>query len=669
VNDPNAVSSPTPILSNRAVLLVLVLLLTGVVWAIWPSLRTTIGSFRARTADSSLRLRDVYAGSPYQNARPGVAYVGDAACARCHREIAQAYRSHSMGRSLAPVGGAGEGPPTTAAAGLPFETQGVQYTIERREQRLFHKATRRDAAGTVLAEIEAEVRFALGSGKRGITFLIERDGFLFQSPIAWFAEKARWGISPGYGEPNPRPHFERAIQIECLFCHTNKLHPVTETLNRYEPPIFEGHAIGCERCHGPGELHVKAGGQSAEPDMTIVNPAKLAPALRESVCQQCHLQGWFRFPRAGRDWFDFRPGQPLHRFLAVFVKEKGNEDKLEFIGQVEQMESSRCFRASQGQLGCISCHDPHRLPAPSTKAAYYRARCLECHERKGCALPLGERQAGGRGDDCIACHMPRSAVMSIAHTAVTDHRILRGGPGSVPAGPLHTPGLPGDVPVRDYHWALMTKDERRDAARDRGVALQSVPQILHSSTHVARGAATRALTLLEAAVRDRPDDLPTRETLAYALETLDRREEALRAYDAILSIEPDRESTLPSAARVLARLQRPDLARSAMQKTIALNPWCSDYHLGLARACSQAEDWPGAIAACRDAIRLNPELFEARALLIQYCLRSNEPDKANAELEIVLRFYPARREVWQQWYEREKQAVPRDARSSMTGRH
>ena len=128
----------------------------------------------------------------------------------------------------------------------------MQYTIEHRDRRFFHKATRRDAAGSVLAEIEAEVRFSLGSGKRGTDFLIERDGFLFQSPIAWFAEKARRDISPGYGEPNPRPNFECTIQPECLFCHTNQLHHVAGTLNRYEPPIFEGHAIGCERCHGPG---------------------------------------------------------------------------------------------------------------------------------------------------------------------------------------------------------------------------------------------------------------------------------------------------------------------------------------------------------------------------------------------------------------------------------
>ena len=92
-----------------------------------------------------------------------------------------------MGRSLSPVGGSEEGPPTGANTGLPVEAQGLGYTVERRDRRVFHKATRRGADGDVLSEIEAEVRVALGSGTRGVNFLIERDGFLFQSPITWYA--------------------------------------------------------------------------------------------------------------------------------------------------------------------------------------------------------------------------------------------------------------------------------------------------------------------------------------------------------------------------------------------------------------------------------------------------------------------------------------------------
>ena len=80
--------------------------------------------------------------------------------------------------------------------------------------------------------------------------------------------------------------------------------------------------------------------------------------------------------------------------------------------------------------------------------------------------------------------------------------------------------------------------------------------------------------------------------------------------------------------------------------------------LALARMCAGTGDWPGAIAACREAIRINPELLEARSYLIQCYLWAKEPDKAGAELETLIRFHPASREVWQQWYEQQKEAVP-----------
>jgi tetratricopeptide (TPR) repeat protein len=106
---------------------------------------------------------------------------------------------------------------------------------------------------------------------------------------------------------------------------------------------------------------------------------------------------------------------------------------------------------------------------------------------------------------------------------------------------------------------------------------------------------------------------------------------------------------------VLSRLGRPELARKALQKAIEVNPWMSEYRLALSDICHQSGDWPGAIAACREAIRLNPELFEARSLLVQSYLRSGAIDKADAEFQIMLRFYPASREIWERWYEQQKQ--------------
>ena len=295
--------------SRRAAAGFVALLVAGIVGTIWLSRRAIVVPW-PMTSASSLRVRDADAASPFENARPGVAYVGDAACTRCHRDIAFAYRSHPMGRSLAPVTGTEDGPPASASAGLPIEHKGVQYTIEHRDGRVFHKAARRGADGNLFAEIEAEVRFALGSGTRGISFLIERDGFLFQSPIAWFAQERRWDISPGYGEFSTRPDFERAIQPDCLFCHTNQFRAVAGTLNRYEKPIFQGHAIGCERCHGPGELHVNRAGLSAEPDMTIVNPAHLTPALTGFGLSAVPSPGLVPLRARGPRAFRLPPGPP-----------------------------------------------------------------------------------------------------------------------------------------------------------------------------------------------------------------------------------------------------------------------------------------------------------------------------------------------------------------------
>ena len=91
---------------------------------------------------------------------------------------------------------------------------------------------------------------------------------------------------------------------------------------------------------------------------------------------------------------------------------------------------------------------------------------------------------------------------------------------------------------------------------------------------------------------------------------------------------------------------------------IAVNPWRSDYRLALAQNCAQAGDWAGAVAACREALRLNPELVEARSLLVQGYLGAGEPAKADAEFQVLLRFHPASRDAWQQWYEQQKQAGP-----------
>ena len=51
-------------------------------------------------------------------------------------------------------------------------------------------------------------------------------------------------------------------------------------------------AIGCERCHGPGELHVKERKAKlpirGSLDDSIVNLRHLSRERQEDICAQCH---------------------------------------------------------------------------------------------------------------------------------------------------------------------------------------------------------------------------------------------------------------------------------------------------------------------------------------------------------------------------------------------
>ncbi len=106
--------------------------------------------------------------SPYQNTRPGVKYVGDAACLGCHAKKGESYRLHPMGRSLYPI------TPETAAAvagnggAVLFEAGGLQYSIENRDGHVFHLETRRSPSGQLVAQKEAEVQYVLGSGRQAV---------------------------------------------------------------------------------------------------------------------------------------------------------------------------------------------------------------------------------------------------------------------------------------------------------------------------------------------------------------------------------------------------------------------------------------------------------------------------------------------------------------------
>lgn len=149
----------------------------------------------------------------------------------------------------------------------------------------------------------------------------------------------------------------------CLDCHTNyvrtfaasphgRLHLATSTGMTGEN--------GCESCHGPGSLHIQAGGARR----LIINPGREAAA-----CLRCHLATHSEFKL------------PHHHPVM------------------------------EGQMNCVQCHDPHGADIFRVKGGLAMARvnetCAECHKEQSRPFAF-EHEAMREG--CVNCHQPHGSI-------------------------------------------------------------------------------------------------------------------------------------------------------------------------------------------------------------------------------------------------------------------
>ncbi len=146
----------------------------------------------------------------------------------------------------------------------------------------------------------------------------------------------------------------------CVECHekiTSSFHDAT-----HARLIADGASpteIGCESCHGPGSLHVEAGGTLG----TILNPRG-----NPDTCFQCHTdkRGEFALPHA----------HPL----------------------------------GEGKLACTDCHDSHKGDATlggGMQLASANDTCFQCHSAQQGPFVF-EHEAGREG--CVVCHSPHGSV-------------------------------------------------------------------------------------------------------------------------------------------------------------------------------------------------------------------------------------------------------------------
>jgi predicted CXXCH cytochrome family protein len=542
--------------------------------------------------------------------RPREDFVGSQVCRECHTGICDEFSRHPMGRSAAGVLAATPLEDYTEHTSFEAPAAGayqLSYDVRRDETAVMHHERATDENGDLIYDQAVPIHYSVGSGERGRSYITDRGGLLFMSPITWYTQGKKWDLSPGYEHGNL--HFQRRIVDGCVNCHFGRIAAVQGRPNYFREPPFPEPAIGCERCHGPAQRHVdhhQRGQKESGPD-PIINPANLPASVRDQVCFQCHLTGEERIPRYGREEFDFRPGDHLADIWAVALKASDSQSKTaDAVTQVEQMLSSQCFRKSDGKFGCVSCHEPHSRPAPESQVAFYRQRCLSCHGDQGvpCSQPVKDRLAVTADDSCIHCHMPATAARDVPHTSQTDHRVLRN-----PSASLGS---------KDQGKALTIYGESEgrippaELDRCRGILMVRIAERMRNTA-----SAAQAIPPLEHWLEVVPNDVVAWESLGIALSLTHESNRAVEALERALEIDPSRETSLQHLFFIFHESEELEAGVECGRKLIAMNPWDFEYFGRMAHMLGKLNRVEEGIAMAERALDLQPSHFSIHEWLAQ----------------------------------------------------
>jgi hypothetical protein len=343
---------------------------------------------------------------PTQISKSSADFVGSAACAKCHPQIAASQRSVPMALTVAR---AADAEVLHSHPHLKFERGRYKYEIVTSAAESTYTVT--DGSSS----LSALLSWAFGAGPVGQSYLYLRDGHWYEARASFFGTLNNLQFTPGRALSAPRDLEEatsrpvsNADVVRCFRCHATG---VTSEYSVDTARLQLG--ISCEACHGPGGNHVATmeaevfvmGVPRGESDQRFIfNPRRLDPTSSVEFCGACHST-----------WWD--------------VRLSGANGHATLLSPAYRLVNSKCWRKGDSRLACTACHDPHAPRERQPEA--YDAKCLACHLREKASLP----SAGHPGracpvstSKCTACHMPKVDVPDL-HYAITDHeiRIARAG--------------------------------------------------------------------------------------------------------------------------------------------------------------------------------------------------------------------------------------------------
>jgi hypothetical protein len=537
-------------------------------------------------------------------------YVGSKVCAQCHAPIASKYSRTDMGRSMSEI-------TASLLEKIPNSVSVADDRIQKHFDlyaeggKLFQSEYAKGADGKEAFRETHEVDWIIGSGANGFGALLKRGDFLFEAPLSFYSKTQSWALSPGYefGDYG----FNRPILPGCIACHSGQPRAVLSGSGRFLEPPFHELAIGCENCHGPGAAHVhemQEGDSNTGTSSTthsIVNPAKLASWLADNICMSCHQIGDAMVLRPGKDYRDFKPGMALDDTLAILmVPPRRDSAQTDLLEHYFSMILSKCYRGSGGRLSCITCHDPHGEPTKQEAPAQFRAKCLDCHNEKSCALPVAVRQRKTPPDDCAGCHMPKREVQTIAHAVLTNHRIVAQAEEPYPDAAFHmtspqTPDLVHLTAIPGKHGEALSPL----------LLLQAYGQLMSPNPEY-RG---RYFALAKQLDSSNPNNVDVLEALAaLALEQKDD-EKAMRYFDRAVKNGSTSSQTYEQLATLMVRTKRFPEAVKLLEPGIKLLPFDALLYRLLSVSYVSVDKNDEARRVLRQAVQTFPQDRALRQLL------------------------------------------------------
>ena len=396
-----------------------------------------------------------------------------------------------------------------------------------------------------------------------------------------------------------------------------------------------------------------------------MNPAKLPAERRDEVCFQCHMlpsylvSGVRRFDRG---IYSYRPGEKLTDYLVnIDAGEQGvpESERFEINHHGYRLYQSRCFRESEGALGCISCHDPHQ----KTESIEFRSSvvqvCKDCHAEPA---ELHQSTVAYTGDECVSCHMPARRTRDVVKVTMTDHWIASGPfdldalvqPREAEVAPLtDVRVLPlGEAPAGAealvYELMALIRANRSLNVAKTGLAAifsespveNAQPLMEYATASVSTGsygeAEKSALQLIASG-----EYLPAAyKILGVALMAQNLRQDTVEALQASLRRQPDPEVHFNLAAAYISYGQ-PELAEQQLRAAIELRPTMAVAwkYLGLIHWANGAQEQ--ARQALARSIQLEPRDLQAYGDLVRILREAGDEQEARRYTELAQRISQA----------------------------